>query len=158
PAARKMYPTARIGGSSDTLVNRRILQAKRVPVPMKRQIASVTGVGFAGLIVVAVTCVCHMAAAATTKSDPFPAAVLVDAMESELHRAMSSLGNTATDNTQQPKPYFLSYAVSDSDSIAISAQFGAIVGSNESRRRIADVQVRLGTAAEDNTHGDHRNS
>ena len=125
---------------------------------MKRQKAAVAGVSFAGLIVVAVTSVSHMAAAATTKSDPSPAAVLIDAMEFELHRAMTSLGNTATDNTQQPKPYFLSYAVSDSDSIAMSAQFGAIVGSNESRRRIADVQVRLGTPAEDNTHGDHRNS
>jgi TldD protein len=79
-------------------------------------------------------------------------------MDTELHRAMSSLGNTATDATQQPKPYFLSYAVSDSDSVSLTAQFGAITGSHESRRRTADVQVRLGTPAEDNTHGDHRNS
>jgi predicted Zn-dependent protease len=83
--------------------------------------------------------------------------VLLDTMESELHRAMDSLGNNATDATQ-PRPYFLSYAVSDSDSIGISAQFGAINGSRENHRRIADVQVRIGTAAEDNTHGDHRNS
>jgi predicted Zn-dependent protease len=125
---------------------------------MKRQKAAVAGVGFAGLVVAAITSVSHIAAAATTKSDPSPAAVLIDAMQSELHRAMTSLGNTATDNTQQPKPYFVSYAVADSDSIAMSAQYGAIVGSNESRRRIADVQVRIGTAAQDNTHGDHRNS
>jgi TldD protein len=125
---------------------------------MKRQKAAVAGVGFAGLVVAAIISVGHIAAAATTKSEPSPAALLIDAMDSELHRAMSSLGNTATDATQQPKPYFLSYAVADSDSIAMTAQFGAIVGSNESRRRIADVQVRIGTAAEDNTHGDHRNS
>jgi hypothetical protein len=31
-------------------------------------------------------------------------------------------GNTATDATQQPKPYFLSYAVADSNSISMSAQ------------------------------------
>jgi predicted Zn-dependent protease len=104
------------------------------------------------------TSIGHIAAAATVKPDPSPASFLIDTLESELHRAMTSLGNTATDATQQPKPYFLSYAVSDADSIAMSAQFGAIVGSNESRRRVADVQVRLGTAAEDNTHGDHRNS
>jgi predicted Zn-dependent protease len=122
------------------------------------------------------TSVGHIAAAATRTPDPSPASILIDAMESELHRAMGSLGNTATDAAQhpgapagmragvehpgveQPKPYFLSYAVADADSIAISAQFGAIVGSNESRRRIADVQVRLGAPAEDNTHGDHRNS
>ena len=125
---------------------------------MKRQRVAVAGVGFAGLVVVAMSSVGHIATAATTVPEPSPAAVLIDTMESELHRAMGSLGNTATDSTQQPKPYFLSYAVSDSDSITMSAQFGAIVGSNESRRRVADVQVRLGNPAEDNTHGDHRNS
>jgi TldD protein len=126
---------------------------------MKRQRVAVAGVGFAGLVVVAMTSVGHTAAAAATKNpEPSPTSILIDTMESELHRAMGSLGNTATDATQQPKPYFLSYAVSDSDSISMAAQFGAITGSNESRRRIADVQVRLGAAGEDNTHGDHRNS
>ncbi len=122
---------------------------------MKRQKVAVAGIGFAGLVAVAIS---HIAAAATTTPAPNPTSVLIDTMESELHRAMNSLGNSAADATQQPKPYFLSYAVSDSDSFAISAQFGAITGSNQSRRRMADVQVRLGTAAEDNTHGDHRNS
>jgi TldD protein len=125
---------------------------------MKRQRVAVAGVSFAGLVAVAITSIGHVAAAATKDPAPNPTSVLIDTMESELHRAMASLGNSATDNTQQPKPYFLSYAVSDSDSLAMSAQFGAITGSNESRRRMADVQVRLGTAAEDNTHGDHRNS
>jgi len=138
---------------------------------MKRQRVAVAGIGFAGLVVVAMTSVSHTAAAATKTPESTPASVLIDAMETELHRAMSSLGNTAAGATQQPgspagvaagveqpKPYFLSYAVSDSDHLAMSAQFGAITGSNESRRRIADVQVRLGTAAEDNTHGEHRNS
>src|ERR1700687_6359594 len=40
----------------------------------------------------------------------------------------------------------------------MAPQFGAITGSHDARRRIADVQVRIGAAAEDNTHGDHRNS
>jgi len=129
---------------------------------MKRQRVAVAGVSFAGLVVVAMTSVGHIAAAAIPGPAPSPApsptTVLIDTMESELHRAMGSLGNTATDASQQPKPYFLSYAVADADGIVISAQFGAIVGSNESRRRMADVQVRIGTPAEDNTHGDHRNS
>jgi len=81
--------------------------------------------------------------------------VLVDAMDAELSRAMSSLGGS---DPASPKPYFVSYAVSDTDSIAISAQYGAITSANDSRRRTADVQVRLGTPAQDNTHGDHRNS
>jgi len=45
----KMYCVTRIGSTSDTLGNRRILQAKRVPVPMKRQRVAVAGAGFAGL-------------------------------------------------------------------------------------------------------------
>ncbi len=76
-------------------------------------------------------------------------------MDAELHRAMSSLG---TEAPQQPKPYFISYAVSDADSLSMGAQYGAITGVNEGHRRFADVQVRLGTPGEDNTHGDHRNS
>ncbi|WP_353070256.1 metallopeptidase TldD-related protein [Tunturibacter empetritectus] len=125
---------------------------------MKRQRAVVAGVGFAGLVAVTISSVGTSAVAATRSSEPAPAAVLIDTMETELHRAMSSLGNNATDATQQPKPYFLSYAVSDSDGMSLTAQFGAITSSRENHRRTADVQVRLGTAAEDNTHGDHRNS
>jgi predicted Zn-dependent protease len=78
-------------------------------------------------------------------------------MDAELHRAMASLG-TAGATSQQPKPYFLSYDVSDADLFSMSAQYGAITGSTRSHRRIADIQVRVGTPAEDNTHGDHRNS
>jgi len=125
---------------------------------MKRQRVAVAGVSLAGLVAVAISSVGHSARAATKNPEPAPEVVLLDTMESELHRAMASLGNNATDATQQPKPYFLSYAVSDSDSMSISAQFGAINGSRQNRRRTADVQVRIGTAAEDNTHGDHRNS
>jgi TldD protein len=97
-------------------------------------------------------------AAATASSVPLASeAVLMGSLDSELTRAMSSLGSD-TAAAQQPKPYFLSYAVDDATSLSISAQFGAITGSNESHRRSVDVQVRLGSAAEDNTHGDHRNS
>jgi TldD protein len=125
---------------------------------MMRQKVAVAGISLAGLAVVAISSVGQSAIAATKIPEPAPAVVLLDTMEAELHRAMNSLGNNATDATQQPKPYFLSYAVSDSDSMSISAQFGAVNGSRENHRRIADVQVRIGTAAEDNTHGDHRNS
>ncbi len=132
------------------------MQAKRVSFSMKIQRVAVACVSFAGLVGAAISSVDY-SAAATKSPEPAPAVVLIDTMESELHRAMTSLGNNATDATQ-PKPYFLSYAVSDSDSMSMTAQFGAITGSRENRRRVADVQVRLGTAAEDNTHGDHRNS
>jgi TldD protein len=149
---------ARIGSTSDTLSNRYILQAKRVPVPMKRRKVAIAGAGFAALAAVAMTSVGHSAVPATPNPVAESTTVLIDTMESELHRAMSSLGGAAGDASQQPKPYFLSYAVSDSDSIIMAAQFGAITESSQSRRRLADVQVRIGTPGEDNTHGDHRNS
>jgi predicted Zn-dependent protease len=101
------------------------------------------------------------------KADP----VLLQTMDAELQRAMRELGtkpdatvklaaanNDGDAKAPAPKPYFLSYAVADSESISISAQYGAITGSNSNRARVADVQVRLGSPALDNTHGDHRTS
>ncbi len=115
------------------------------------------GAGAAGLILLAMGFSGHAVSAATAGAAPGSNAVLMDTMEAELHRAMGSLGSNA-DGSSEPKPYFLSYAVSDSDSMSLMAEFGAMTGVHESRRRTADVQVRLGTPAEDNTHGDHRNS
>ncbi len=82
-------------------------------------------------------------------------------MGAELTRAMKSLGSTAPADSKgqpQPKPYFISYSVADAESVSISAEFGALVDSSGNRRRSVDVQVRLGSGAEDNTHGAHRNS
>ena len=104
------------------------------------------------------------AAGATTKPDT----VLLSVMGDELKRAMSSLGSAASATPAaaadgkaaqaQPKPYFMSYAVSDVETVTMSAQFGALANENSTRRRSADVQVRLGSVTEDNTHGTHRNS
>jgi len=111
--------------------------------------------------------------AAAAPADP----VLLDAMQAELHRAMNSLGSsdlsgsTATPSatntsatsatsvpSAQPKPYFLSYSVADAESVVLTAQYGALVNSSSSHARTADVQIRLGSPALDNTHGDHRTS
>ena len=107
-------------------------------------------------------------------ADTRPAAVvqepvLMQAMETELHRAIAELGNaitpvasgvkkTASDSTPAQKPYFLSYSVADAESVGINAQYGAITSSNESHSRTADVQVRLGSPLLDNTHDAHRTS
>ena len=102
--------------------------------------------------------------------------VLIEAMESELHRAMGSLGSATTlvsgatgaasgansgkavGGAEPVRPYFLSYSVADAESVNITAQFGAITQSTSSHARTADVQVRLGSPALDNTHGTHRTS
>ncbi|MGI4829443.1 MAG: metallopeptidase TldD-related protein [Janthinobacterium lividum] len=94
--------------------------------------------------------------------------VLISAMESELHRAMDSLGAAmipaagdakVADGGKTPsRPYFLSYAVADAETLNITAQFGAIAQSSSNHTRTADVQVRLGSPGLDNTHGVHRTS
>ncbi len=100
------------------------------------------------------------AAALPSASDP----AIMQAMSSELDRAMTLLGSSATPTANvkagalPPKPYFLSYSVADAENVSISAQYGAIMSSNTAHSRTADVQIRLGSPALDNTHGDHRTS
>ncbi len=81
--------------------------------------------------------------------------VLVDTMQSELKRAMSSLGKNAADGLP---PYYISYSASDVHSISITAQYGALLAANVSHARSADVVVRVGSPKMDNTHGGHRGS
>jgi predicted Zn-dependent protease len=82
--------------------------------------------------------------------------VLLDSMNTELHRAFTSLGKQGDD--KQLPPYFLSYSVADATFVSIRAQFGALVDSSANHVRVADVQVRIGSAKLDNTHGSHRSS
>ena len=87
--------------------------------------------------------------------------VILDAMTQELQRAYSQLGKQPTGTTGADKllpPYFLSYTVSDASFVTIRAQYGALTYSAANRMREADVQVRVGSPALDNTHGDHRSS
>jgi TldD protein len=122
---------------------------------MTRKTALLGTAASAGVAILLFSSLAHPAGTVHAAAKPAADGVLLESMDAELHRAMSSLG---TADPAQPKPYFLSYAVSDSDNISIGAQYGAITSSSESRRRIADVQVRLGSPEQDNTHGDHRNS
>jgi predicted Zn-dependent protease len=93
-------------------------------------------------------------------SSPPADAVLLGAMQTELTRAMSSLGGASQANAKTPaiKPYFISYTVADNRNVTITAQFGALTNSAATHNRVADVQVRLGTPSLDNTHGSHRTS
>ena len=94
--------------------------------------------------------------------------LLIEAMETELHRAMADLGTTSAavssaaekgQGKMPPmKPYFLSYSAADAESVTITAQYGAIVNANQTHERTADVQVRIGTPQLDNTHDTHRTS
>jgi predicted Zn-dependent protease len=78
--------------------------------------------------------------------------ILLSTMESELDRAKTSLAKS------DPSPYFISYEVSDQRSMTIAGTYGTIVNSNMGNHRWADVTMRVGTPAMDNTHNENRDS
>jgi TldD protein len=73
-------------------------------------------------------------------------------MQTELARANSELGKT-----DQP-PYFLSYTVYDQDFVVLVGAYGSLLTDAAVRRRQADVTMRVGSPALDNTHGQSRAS
>jgi TldD protein len=81
-----------------------------------------------------------------------PANALLATMQRELQRATASLAKT------DPAPYYLSYAVTDSSGTAVVASNGAVIFSTGARRREADVMMRVGSVALDNTHNQSRGS
>ena len=78
--------------------------------------------------------------------------VLLETMQRELQRATSSLKRA------DPSPFFLSYAVADTAGTTIIGMNGSLVISTNTRRRLADVMMRVGSSALDNTHGQSRPS
>jgi predicted Zn-dependent protease len=73
-------------------------------------------------------------------------------MQQELQRAQRELGKL------DPPPYFMSYAVHDQSMDVVVGSQGSLVNSTHGRTRLADVIVRVGSPALDNTHGDNRRS
>jgi predicted Zn-dependent protease len=71
---------------------------------------------------------------------------LLDILEAELQRNVRGLAS------EDVPPYFGSYTVHDERTTRIVAAFGALARSDESHRRSATVQIRVGDYALDNTH------
>lgn len=66
-------------------------------------------------------------------------------MQSELARSMEVLGQ------EEVPPYFLSYEITEQESVSVSAQFGALVHSDQRQGRYLDVDLRVGDHELDNT-------
>ncbi len=98
----------------------------------------------------AVLALCAFPLGAFTSSTT--ANVVLTTMQEELQRATKSLAKT------DPAPYYLSYAVTDTDETAVAASNGSVIYSASVDRRQADVMMRVGTVALDNTHGQSRSS
>src|SRR5947199_365605 len=78
-----------------------------------------------------------------------PDPVLLQSMQQELNRAMSSLSKA------DPAPYFISYSANDEFGNVIIASNGGIVANIDRRERTADISVRVGAADLDNTPGEN---
>src|SRR6202023_539703 len=89
---------------------------------------------------------------AATKTAPAkgPADPILTVMQSELARANSSLSKP------DPAPYFLSYTVNDQDIVVLVGAYGSLLTDAALQRRQADVVMRVGSPALDNTHGQSR--
>jgi predicted Zn-dependent protease len=81
-----------------------------------------------------------------------PENVLLATMQRELKRATTSLAKT------DPAPYYISYAVTDVNGTAVIASNGGVIFSTSVDRRQADVMMRVGSVALDNTHNQSRGS
>ncbi len=81
-----------------------------------------------------------------------PDNLLLSTMEKELHRGQAELAK------QDPAPYFTSYNVTDGESLFILSAQGGILNSAHARHRSADVSMRIGAPALDNTHDQERSS
>jgi predicted Zn-dependent protease len=86
-------------------------------------------------------------AAPKTVSDP-----VMKVMQGELARASSELGKTDS------APYYMSYTVYDQNLVVLVGAYGSLLTDASLERRQADVVMRVGTPALDNTHGQSRST
>lgn len=68
------------------------------------------------------------------------------ALKAELNRTMTDL------QTQKNPPYFLSYSVTETQTVRLSASFGRIELDEAPKNRILDIDLRVGDYKVDNTH------
>jgi TldD protein len=78
--------------------------------------------------------------------------VVLKTMLTELSRATAGLAKS------DPAPYFLSYTVYDQNVVILAGAYGSLLTDTAVNRRQADVTMRVGSPALDNTHGQARAS
>ena len=94
------------------------------------------------------------AAPATSPAVSKPAASdpILKVMQGELSRAAADLAKS------DPAPYYLSYTVNDQNIVVLVGAYGSLMTDAAIQRRQADVVMRVGSPALDNTHGQSRSS
>lgn len=91
--------------------------------------------------VAAALALCYCRLHACTE-EPSP---VLRAMESELSRTMQGLSSA------KPAPYFIAYSITEVSSTLISASMGSLDADVTSKRRILDIDLRVGSHKLDNT-------
>jgi predicted Zn-dependent protease len=97
-------------------------------------------------------CLASNAGSTGTKRTKKTDDVLLSTMQGELQRARNQLGKL------DPPAYFLSYAVHDQRTAVAVASQGSLVNSTHVHTRTADVIIRVGSPALDNSHQQNRSS
>lgn len=112
---------------------------------MKRKLPALSAALILGGIAIPVAAHSHRAAR------PAPD-LLLETMQHELHRATGAMAKS------DPAPYYMAYSVTELNGTLMYASNGAIAISTPVERRQADVMMRVGSAALDNTHNQSRPS
>lgn len=86
------------------------------------------------------------APAGSAKAPARDASPVLQAMKDELAHSLAAL------RKQQTPPYFLSYEITETQSLGASAAFGVLTRSGQTRRRQLDLDLRVGDYSLDNTH------
>lgn len=71
---------------------------------------------------------------------------VLKAMKAELQRTMTGM------NKEKNPPYFISYSITETKSVTLSASFGKIESSMNTANRILDIDLRVGNYKIDNSH------
>ncbi|HOX23527.1 MAG TPA: hypothetical protein PLL10_08690, partial [Elusimicrobiales bacterium] len=86
--------------------------------------------------------VCNVLAQVEAATDP-----VLSAAYAELQRSFGKLKNA-----EKPPLYYLAYEISDISEYNVEASMGDISSESQTRRRVLDVDARVGSMALDNTH------
>jgi TldD protein len=95
------------------------------------------------------------ASSSAAADKPAPKAVsdpVMKVMQAELARASSDLGKSDS------APYYMSYTVYDQNLVVLVGAYGSLLTDASLKRRQADVVMRVGAPALDNTHGQSRST